>query len=112
MKKKLLELFPSIKEHHIGKVKVLKPVYRGISSGVASSPDTHENAQGVATILVKPTTEGVDGLYFTSKDVIGGVGVKAQMIGASLCLHSVLGYDSTDVLMRQRNAIREIDSHS
>lgn len=86
-------------------------MYRGVSGGVASSPDTYENAQGVATLFITPTTE-LDGLYFTSSDVIGGNGVKAQMIGASLCVHSLLGYDSTDVLMRDRNVIREIRSHS
>jgi hypothetical protein len=103
-------VFPYIKEHHICKMKVMRPVHRGITSGVASS-DLYENAQGRVSLHVKPTTH-VEGLFFTSRDVIGGSDMKAQLIGASLCLHAVLGYDTCDVLMRNRNAISEIRAHS
>jgi hypothetical protein len=60
---------------------------------------------------VTPLTD-IEGLYLTSRDVVGVNSLQGELMGAWLSVHAMLGYRLIDVKLHGRNVSEEILAHT
>ena len=81
------------------------------AAAAAAADSESKMSPARAAPTVTPLTD-IEGLYMTSRDVVGLNSVQGELMGAWLAVHAMLGYSLLDVKLYGRSVPEEIVAHT